>query len=230
MVDLAAIHLVHMGGVKAITGREPVGEKSFVRELNGRDGPIGGAKLSVAVAAFREIKNPTLLSYQLHCGIKIRKMKEFPRCPYGGKVGCIEAEEVNPGLASVGHVGSNVEFGETRKAGQGGNHAGANSAHPEGNDADPALAIKKIERQLRRDERANLRRSERPVRKQQVVPDLPHDPGSRSDGPGTMVVRMEEGMHAISVAPARDVSVCDCYSTRTADNMRALPCPRLRMC
>src|ERR1041385_5906350 len=157
-------------------------------------------------------------------------MKEFARCPDGSMIGCIEAEEVNPGLATIGHVGAHVKFGETRKAGQRGNHPGANSAHPERNDADPALAIKKIERQLRRDERANLRRSERPVREQQVVPDLPHDPASRSDGPGTMVDRMEEGMHAISVAPARDVSVCDCYSTRTADNMRALPCPRLRMC
>src|SRR5690348_3217263 len=230
MVDLAAIYLVLVGGVKAITSGEPVSERSFVRELNGGDGPIGGAKLSLAVAAFREIKNRTVSSRGLHCGVEIRQMKEFARCPYGGKVGGIEAEEVNAALASVGHVGSNIEFGETRKAGHGGTYAGANSAHPEGNDADPALAIKKIERQLRRDERANLRRSERPVRKQQVVPDLPHDPGSRSEGPGTIVDRMEEGMHAISVAPARDVSVCDCYSTRTADNMRALPCPRLRMC
>src|SRR5579872_970645 len=67
MVDLAAIELVLMSGVKAITSGEPVGEGSFIRELNGGETPIGGAKLSLTVAAFREIKNRTVLSYGLHC-------------------------------------------------------------------------------------------------------------------------------------------------------------------
>src|SRR5690242_6110197 len=142
MVDLAAIYLVLVGGVKAIASGEPVGERFFVRELNGSDGPIGGAKLSLAVAAFRAIKNRIVSSYGLHCGVEIRQMKEFARCPYGRKIGGVEAEEVNAGLASVGHVGSHVEFRETRKAGQGRNPAGVNTAHPEWNHTDPALTTK----------------------------------------------------------------------------------------
>src|SRR5579859_6434703 len=176
MVDLAAIYLVLMVGVKAITCREPVGERSFVRELNGGDGPIGGAKPSLAVATFREIKNRTISSYGLHCGIEIGQMKEFARCPYGGKVGGIETEEVNARLASAGHVGANVEFGEPGKAGQRGNHAGTNSAHPEGNDADPALALESIERQPGRYQGAEPLRRKRPVREQKIVPGLLHNP------------------------------------------------------
>src|SRR5262249_36936058 len=59
-------------------------------------------------------------------------------------------------------------------------------AHPERNDAHPRAAVEEIEVQLGWDKRPHLLRLQCPMREQQIMPALKHDPGTLRQWPGTM--------------------------------------------
>ena len=58
------------------------------------------------------------------------------------------------------------------------------AGHPERDDPDPSGAIESIELQSLWNQRPNYLRTDRPMQKQQIVPDLPQQPITGWDGPG----------------------------------------------
>src|SRR5438477_11467650 len=67
-------------------------------------------------------------------------------------------------------------------------------------DRDPALAIESIERQNHGNKRSQTLRCDWPMCKQQIVPCLLHDPGTRSNWPGTMRNELKGTTQEISVS------------------------------
>jgi len=70
--------------------------------------------------------------------MKIGQAEKSARAPHGGKVGRVQAEEIDTGFAAVSNVGPHVQFRKMREARQRRKAASANSAHAKRNDSDPA--------------------------------------------------------------------------------------------
>lgn len=127
-------------------------------------------------------------------------MKERASGPDGGAAGGIETEEIDTGLALVCDVGADVEFGEGGYAGDWRKVMGANAAHAEGHDSEPALAFEGVERKSARHVRAYLLGWNGPVGEEEFVPGLLHDPGAAGQGPRTVRDRLQERVHEVSLA------------------------------
>src|SRR5437762_4229296 len=108
--------------------------------------------------------------------MEIRQVIKRASPPHREVAGNIQAEKINSRLVSVRHVSSQVKFGETREPWHRRQPASPDTAHPERNDADPALSVEDVQNQLRRDKRSQLCEGNRPMREQKIVPGLLHDP------------------------------------------------------
>src|SRR6266849_1246873 len=113
--------------------------------------------------AARAIKNAAVAKFGRHGCMKIGKMIKAACRPDCGQIRCVEAEEIYAGLASVDHVRANVQFREPRESRQGRECVAANATHVKRGNPNPALAIKRVERHLWRDESPHLWSGNRPV-------------------------------------------------------------------
>src|SRR5205085_9965588 len=71
--------------------------------------------------------------------------------------------------------GGQVQFEEGVECGSGRSEVWTNAPHREGHDADPSLTLVCVNRELGRDERAQLRWSDRPVHEEELAPPLSHE-------------------------------------------------------
>ncbi len=133
------------------------------------------------------------------------------RSPHSGTTRCVEAEEVDARFAVIGDIGAHIQFRQRGKSGYRREISGANAAHAERNDTDPALGTEGIERKLRRNQRPDLIRRDRPVGEEQIMPGLLHDPGAGGQRPRTVRGLAEQRVHANSVDGR-----CECGDTALA--------------
>src|SRR3989442_3727761 len=131
--------------------------------------------------------------------MKVGQMIERARGPNRGKIGGIQAEEEYARLPIVGYVRSDIEFRKARQSGQRRHGASANSTHVEGNDSDPTSAIERVEHELCWDNWPQGSRRQRPVGKEQIVPDLLHHPAPSRHRPRAVCDGLEQAMHATSL-------------------------------
>lgn len=147
---------------------------------------VAAAEFCCVAEASGKIVNAALCLIAPHGSAEVGQMVKLARRPDGKGACCVEAEEKYSRLASVDHVGANVEFWKSRKPRQWRRSMGTNTAHAEGDDSDPALAVEGVEREFLRNQRLNRRERKRPVGKEKVVPRLLHDPTAGGEGPGPM--------------------------------------------
>ena len=129
--------------------------------------------------------------------MKIRQVVEGARRPHCREIRGVEAEEVNAGFVVHSDVGTNVHLGETGEAGQRRDPAGTHAAHVERNHSDPSHTVVNLQRKLRRNQRTQSFRRDRPVCEQKIVPHLHHDPRFRRQGPGAVCSLAKNWMHKL---------------------------------
>ena len=106
----------------------------------------------------------------------VRQVEQRARGPDRDRIPGIEAEEVHAGTAVHPHIRPDVELGKRRDPWQRRDSTRRDIRHMERHDAEPRLRVVEVELKTGRDERAECRHVERPVREEQVVPGLRHDP------------------------------------------------------
>src|SRR6202042_2218205 len=176
MVNFPAKDLIIAGRVKAIALGEPMLNRTFLAQAYCGSRTVAAAKFRGTAQTARGIMNAFAILLRTHRCLKIGQMIKRAGSPDCRKIGCVEAEEINSRLAPKGCIGADIQLRESREAGEGRQPASSNSAHAKGNDSKPALATEGVERELCGDERSHCNGGNRPVRKQQIVPDLLHQP------------------------------------------------------
>src|SRR6266576_6676589 len=159
---------------------------------------ITPAKLSLPISTAREVVDFFTRAFCGHIREKIGQMVEGARGVDGWPVSRIQTKKIHACFIAERHVGTNVEFGEAGQPWKRGQPARTYAAHPEGNDTQPAMVIKHIQRELRWNQGPHHLRCNRPVRKEQVMPALCHDPRSRWQGPRSMRNELKSRMHRLT--------------------------------
>jgi len=147
-------------------------------ELHRPSWPVGSTKVRRVrpMQALGLISNLFASYLHAHSRMKIRQAIGCPRGPDRRQVRRIQAKEIDARLPIQRYVRSNIEFGETREPRYRRKKSRPNPAHAKGNDANPGISVELIQGELQGNHRAELRNGNRPVGKQKVMPDLPHDP------------------------------------------------------
>src|SRR5580700_4843071 len=202
MVNFPAKDLVLIGRVKAIALGEPMLKRTFLAQAYFGSRTVASVKFRGTAQTARGIMNAFAILLRTHRCLKIGQMIKPAGSPDCRKIGRVEAEEINSRLASKVYIGADIQLRESREAGERRQPANSNSAHAKGNDSKPALAIEGVERELYGDQRSHGNCGNRPVRKQQIVPDLLHQPWARRQRPRTMFNRLEQQVHQ-TVYPQR---------------------------
>lgn len=121
-------------------------------------------------------------TFTSHDGVEVGEMKEGAGEGDGYGAGGVEAEEIDAGDATGGDVGADIEFGETGEAVDGRQAARMDVAHAEGDDAEPGFTVEGVEGEQVGDEGAQGGGFDRPMREEEFMPALGHDPASRGQG------------------------------------------------
>jgi hypothetical protein len=124
---------------------------------------------------------------------------ERPRRLHGKCTRRVETEEEDAGPIADAYVGAYVQLGELRHPRQRRNSARHHVGHVERHHAHPRLAIEEIELERSRDFRAQVCRVHAPMRKEQVVPGLRHQPWPRRDGPRPMSYFVEDAIVEVAL-------------------------------
>src|SRR5262245_28759607 len=173
-------------GIEAVAFRQEVRERSAL-------GAEARAGRRVASFEDRVIRVPAAAildrgAIRLHANgrSEVRQAEERAGGPDRQRIRCVEAEEVHAGSAADRHVVSDIDFRKRRQPRRRRQPPRRHVGHIERDDPDPRAAVEPIERQLRRDAGAQRIEIHGPVREQQVVPGLCHDPRAPRQGPRPM--------------------------------------------
>src|SRR6266403_1006271 len=175
-MNLAAVHAPLMHGVKAIAFRQPMLDGPAFAKPDRSDRTITPMKFGLPVATARRVADLLPRNFRRHVREKIWQVVKGTCGANGWHVGCVQTKKVHAWFVPESHISTNIELREAGEPWNGRESAGAYAAHPEGNDAHPALTVEPIERELGGDQSPDCLRSNRPVRKEQVMPSLCHDP------------------------------------------------------
>src|SRR5947209_6135912 len=146
MVDLRPIDAIAMHGIEAVTLSEPVLESSWISHLYRGGGAILSVKLCAGVAG-AVIFNPSIVIDDVHVGVEIWEVVCGSGGPGRNSAAGIQGEKENSWLAAIIDVGSDVQFGESRKPRQRRSPAWADSGHVERSDGYPTLPVKGVQRE-----------------------------------------------------------------------------------
>src|SRR5690349_23651203 len=114
------------------------------------------------------VVNMVIIALTGHNSVEIGEMEKLARQENGNGIASVKAKEIDARNAINGHIGTHVQLGKVGKGLERGQSARTHAAHTEGNDAQPGLALECIQHKLRRDQRTQESRRERPVSKKQL--------------------------------------------------------------
>jgi len=114
-------------------------------------------------------------------------MKPGPGYGYGEGIRGIEAEKPDAWLAVGDDVGSDVQLGEGGNPGEGWSAAETHTGHAERNNTNPGKAGKGVYFKARRNSSAQGLLRDGPMREEEIVPALRHDPWAGWQRPRAMM-------------------------------------------
>src|SRR6185437_8245453 len=190
------------GVLAAREQRVPLGQEGF-------EAAFGAGLAQAAVACLEAGRTPCeqtlagipdvalVAMVHLHVRPVVRQVEENTRGGDGEGVRGIQRKKVHAGLVCmpVADVRAQVELGELPRAGNLREGPHADLVHPERNDADPGGAVEGVDHQAFRQQMRQIHGRNGPVRKQQVVPALGHDPRRLWHGPRTMFGGRQDPIH-----------------------------------
>jgi hypothetical protein len=111
-------------------------------------------------------------------------MKPLSGYGHGQGIARIQAEEPHARLSFKSDIGADIELGESREPGKRRRAAQPNPSHAKWNNRKPSLSLERVDLQALGYVGSELRGFDWPVRKEQVVPALPHHPRPGRQRPG----------------------------------------------
>src|SRR5579864_9403081 len=109
-----------VGGIEAVSLRQEVFERSALRIKYRPNRPIAAIEYpawSATVCSPASVLDPSVPFLARHARAEIRQMKPRSRNGHRDRVRCVQAEKPHARF-SIGHnVGSNIQFGKSRKPG-----------------------------------------------------------------------------------------------------------------
>ncbi len=129
------------------------------------------------------ILDPSISFLARHSRAKIRQVKPRSRDCHGDGVPGIQAEEPYSRLAIDHDVRPHVQFRKRREPRQRGRSAQPHTGHAERHNSQPCLPFVSIDLQFRGNMPSQRRLFHAPVRKEQIVPTLRHDPSAVGQRP-----------------------------------------------
>src|SRR5262249_55951936 len=129
------------------------------------------------------IGNPFALRLATHARTKIRQMKDHPRRSDSNGVRSVQTKKPHTGLAAASDIGPNVQFRKLGKPRQCRRPASADAGHTERHNAEPCAAVECVNTEAPGNERAQSFLGNRPVREEQIVPNLSHNPVTARNAP-----------------------------------------------
>jgi hypothetical protein len=148
-----------------------------------------------AIRSFALIVNRSVRVFTLHACTEIRKVKPGTGDFHGQGIRRIKAEKPDAWLSACFHVSTHIQFGKSRQAGHVRCQADPHAGHPEGNNRDPSTAVEGVDLECSRNFSSKQRRVDRPVREQQIMPGLRHDPRTGRHRPRSVICPMQYFQH-----------------------------------
>ena len=122
-----------------------------------------------------------------HLGVEVRKVEGGAGEADGEAAVGVQGEEPDARPAFRRHVGAEVDLGEVREPGDGGQEMGPHAGHVEGHDAEPGAAVEGVDAQGGRHERPESFHVDGPVHEEQVPPAHPQRPRTGRNGVGAVL-------------------------------------------
>jgi hypothetical protein len=126
-------------------------------------------------------------------GVEVGQLVRDPRGLDREAAGGVKAEEPDSGPVLGGHIRADVEFREGRDDRQCEGAAEPEPGDQERRDSEPGTAVVLVHRELGRDELAQSRGVDPPVREEEVVPGLPHRPRALRQRPRAVLDLLQPG-------------------------------------
>ena len=142
--------------------------------------------------------DPAIPSFAGHSCVKIGQVKPRTRNCNSHPISRIQAEEPHSRFAICHNVGPHIQFWKRRESRHRGHSTQTHSGHPERHNSQPCLSFNSIYLQSRRDMTSQRRFFHAPMRKQQIVPALGHDPATSGQRPRTMCDLFQIHPHQVS--------------------------------
>jgi hypothetical protein len=182
--------------------------------------PIPSAQHSASRATMRTcavILDPSITLLARHSRTKIRQVKPGSRDCHGDGVPGIQAEEPYSRLAIDHDVSPHIQFRKCREPRQRGRSAQPHAGHAEGHNSQPCLPFVSIDLQFRGNMPSQCRLFHAPMRKEQIVPALCHDPVGRRRRPGPVCYLIKICAHQSSLL-SLDTSIPPIYPSLSLVN------------
>ena len=156
---------------------------------------------SSPVLALRRVGQLLAVSLYRDTRMKIRQMKPRSRCFHRNAIRSIQTEKPHPRLIARPYVSAHIELRESRQTGQRRRAAQPHPRHAKRHDAHPGASSKRVNLQAAWNEFLHLPNRHFPVREQQVVPVLRHQPRPFRQCPRPVLHRFQGGMHSGLIYP-----------------------------
>ena len=194
-MDLGTVNVVARHAVEAITLRKPMRKTPRLPEFDLTHGMIAPSEFGVSFAPSRTVRNFILTHLYTHFGFEIWQGVQPASGQDGERIRSVEAEEINSRLIGERDICAHVQFRKAGEPGQRRQATGVNVAHVEWGYRKPALALVGVKFQVARNQRTKHTHRNRPVREQQIMPGLCHNPRSGRQRPRPMRGEREGGVH-----------------------------------
>ena len=129
------------------------------------------------------VPNPSRILRTTHPRKKIRQMKERSRAPHRNRIRRIQTKKPHARLSIPHHISPHIQFRKPRKPRNRRDPSHPHTRHAKWRHAQPRLPVKCIYLQPPRNHRTQCLHRHRPVREQQMVPLLLHDPQTARQRP-----------------------------------------------
>src|SRR5215217_4104787 len=180
VVDLAATNDAFLvGAVQTITLGKKVLDGAMVALKRLSHGPITGHELrrsGTPVRADAPVVDFVVYCVAGHVGVEVGQAEGGTGEPDGQAAVGVQGEEPDAGPVLCRDVGAEVDFGEVRESGNGGQKMGPHAGHVEGHDTQPGAPVEGVDAQRGRHERPEHLRIDGPMHEEQVPPRHPHRP------------------------------------------------------
>jgi hypothetical protein len=150
--------------------------------------------------------NRVSVGLQPHTRQEIRQMKPRPRHLHRNAISRVQAEKPHPRLSFRIHIGPHIQLWKCRQTRQCRRPTQSHARHPKRHNADPRSTVERIELQTARYQLSHFFRGHRPMRKQQIVPVLRHDPWLFGQCPWPVLYKFQRSMHLCFNIPAAHFS------------------------
>ena len=154
--------------------------------LNGTIVSLKLGRSSAGMSSLTGVLDPAIPFRAMHPCAEVWQVKPCACDSDRNGIARIQAEKPHARFSATGYVRAYIQLGKRGEPGKGRSPAQPHAGHAKWDDRKPCLPVKGIDLHLPGDLRLQRFDGHRPMRKQQILPFLLHDPWAGRHGPGAV--------------------------------------------